>query len=171
MWRTQTFNANSFATDIGTQVNSTTIRPMLNPGYGQMSPRRPPAGPPPDVAGALRRLRRGDGGDPAHHHEHQRPRQARLPDPRDISGSETGAEIVFGGGKGSLMPANTTFLLETDSLRMRYNPNRNFDTLFKGEGQMPINQDAIAQFVGWMGELTMVNPLFNGRFYDSNPAA
>ena len=32
---------------------------------------------------------------------------------------------------------------------------------------MPIDKDAIAQFIGWMGELTMVNPLFNWRFYDS----
>ena len=30
---------------------------------------------------------------------------------------------------------------------------------------------AIAQFIGWMGELTMVNPLFNWRLYDSVPAS
>jgi hypothetical protein len=29
----------------------------------------------------------------------------------------------------------------------------------------------VAQFIGWMGELTLTNPLFNWRFYDSNPAA
>ena len=43
--------------------------------------------------------------------------------------------------------------------------------LFPGDGQMPINQDAIAQFMGFMGELTMTNPLFNWRLFDSNPAA
>ncbi len=52
---------------------------------------------------------------------------------------------------------------------MRYNPDRNFDTLFPGDGQRPINQDAIAQFVGWMGNLTMTNPIFNARLYDSAP--
>lgn len=81
------------------------------------------------------------------------------------------AEIIWGGGQGASMPANTSFFLNTDSLRMRYNPDRNFDTLFTGDGAKPINQDAIAQFVGWMGNLTMTNPRFNARLYDSNPAA
>lgn len=81
------------------------------------------------------------------------------------------AEIVLDGGIGSNMPANTTFGLNTDTLRIRYNPNRNFDRLFKGEGQMPIDKDAVAQFIGWMGELTVTNPMFNWRFADSNPAA
>ena len=80
------------------------------------------------------------------------------------------AEIVLDGGIGSNMPANTTFGLNTDTFRVRYHPNRNFDKLFDGDGQMPIDKDAIAQFIGWMGELTMTNPLFNWRFYDSNPA-
>ena len=35
----------------------------------------------------------------------------------------------------------------------------------------PIDKDAIAQFIGWMGELCMTNPMFNWRLYDSNPAA
>ena len=69
------------------------------------------------------------------------------------------------------MPANTTYGLETESLRLRYNPNRNFDKLFSGEGMKPINQDAIVQYIGWMGNLTMVNPLFNWRFRDSNTAS
>lgn len=78
------------------------------------------------------------------------------------------AEIVWGGGKGSQMPDDTTFFIETDSFRMRYNADRNFDTLFDGDGQKPINQDAIAQFVGWMGELTMTNPNFHARLYDGS---
>lgn len=75
------------------------------------------------------------------------------------------AEIVWGGGKGTQMPDDTTFFLETESFRMRYNPDRNFDTLFDGEGQKPINQDAVAQFVGWMGELTLTNPNFQARLF------
>jgi hypothetical protein len=81
------------------------------------------------------------------------------------------AEIVLDGGIGSNMPSNTTFGINTDSLRLRYHPNRNFDKLFEGDGQMPIDKDAIAQFIGWMGELTMTNPLFNWRLYDSVPAS
>src|SRR5690606_5983196 len=80
------------------------------------------------------------------------------------------AEIVLDGGIGSNMPANVTYGLETDSLRLRYNPNRNFSKLFEGEGMKPINQDAIVQYIGFMGELTMVNPLFNWKFYDSDTA-
>ena len=64
------------------------------------------------------------------------------------------AEIVLDGGIGTNMPANTTFGINTDSFRLRYHPNRNFDKLFDGDGQMPIDKDAIAQFIGWMGELT-----------------
>ena len=79
------------------------------------------------------------------------------------------AEIVLDGGIGSNMPANTTYGLDTDSLRVRFNPSRNFSKLFEGDGQKPINQDAIAQFIGWMGEMTMTNPLFNWRMYDSSP--
>ena len=81
------------------------------------------------------------------------------------------AEIVLDGGIGSNMPPNTTFGINTDSLRLRYHPNRNFDKLFEGDGQMPIDKDAIAQFIGWMGELTMTNPMFNWRLYDSVPAS
>lgn len=75
------------------------------------------------------------------------------------------AEIVWGGGIGSNMIASTSFFLNTDTLRMRFNPDRNFDNLFEGDGAKPINQDAIAQFVGWMGNMTMTNPRFNARLY------
>lgn len=73
------------------------------------------------------------------------------------------AEIVWGGGRGTNVPADTSFFLNTDTLRMRYNEDRNFDKLFEGDGAKPINQDAIAQFVGWMGNLTMTNPAFHAR--------
>lgn len=80
--------------------------------------------------------------------------------------------VVMGGGIGSAIPANTTFGLNSDSLRLRVNPLRRMGSkLFSGDGQMPINQDAIAQFMGFMGELTMTNPLFNWRLFDSSPAA
>jgi hypothetical protein len=69
------------------------------------------------------------------------------------------------------MPSNVTYGIETDSLRMRYNPQRNFSKLFEGDGMKPINQDAIVQYIGWMGELTMVNPLFNWKLIDSDTAS
>lgn len=169
IWRTTTFNANSDFSTIGTQVTSTTIRAMLTQIF-------------------LKRTRGRRGADllimsPEHYAAYDAATVAIQRVTREgglgslgfqsmeYIGAGRRVEIVMEGGIGSNIPANTTFGLETDSLRVRYNPNRNFDKLFEGEGLKPINQDAIAQYIGWMGELTMTNPLFNWRFYDSNPAA
>ncbi|MBN9550850.1 MAG: phage major capsid protein [Alphaproteobacteria bacterium] len=78
-------------------------------------------------------------------------------------------DIVLEGGIGSNMPANVSYLLDTDSLRFRYHPERNFSKI--GRAMMPINQDGVVQYIGLMGELTMVNPLHQIKIYDSNPAA
>lgn len=169
LWRTSTFDAHSFATDIGTQVTSVTIRPFLNRIMTQrsrgrnyadlllMSPEHYEAY---DAAtAAIQRIQREGG-------------LAKLGfSSLEYVGGGKRAEIVLDGGIGSNMPANTTFGLDTDSIRIRYNSNRNFDKLFEGDGQKPINQDAIAQYIGWMGELTLTNPLFSWRFYDSNASA
>ncbi len=169
IWRTSTFDAQTFATDIGTQVNATTIRPMLNRIMTQRS--------------------RGKRGadlllmSPEHYAAYDAATVAiqRINDETSLGklgfqslkyyGAGRTAEIVQDGGIGTNMPANTTYGIETDSLRLRYNPGRNFSKLFEGEGMKPINQDAIVQYIGWMGELTMVNPLFNWKLIDSNPAA
>lgn len=169
IWRTQTYDAQTMATTIGTQVNSTTVRPFLNYIMTRQARGR-------DYADLLIMS-------PEHYAAYD---AATLPIQRQLGETSLGklgfssleyigggkrAEIVLDGGIGSNMPANTTFGLQTDSFRLRYHPNRNFDKLFDGDGQMPIDKDAIAQFIGWMGELTQTNPLFNWRFYDSNPAA
>lgn len=168
IWRTQTFDAQTVATAIGTQVNSTTIRPFLNLIMTRQSRGR-------DYADLLIMS-------PEHYAAYDGATLAIQRQTNDSSLGKLGfstleyigggkrAEIVLDGGIGSNMPANTTFGLNTDSFRLRYHPNRNFDKVFDGDGQMPIDKDAIAQFIGWMGELTQVNPLFNWRFYDSNPA-
>lgn len=169
IWRTSTFNANSDFPTIGTQVTSTTIRPMLTQIFLRrqrgrqaadlliMSPEHYAAYDAATVA--IQRVTRSDGlgslGFTA----------------QEYVGAGRRVEIVMEGGIGSNMPANTTFGLDTSSLRLRYHAARNFDKLFPGDGQRPINQDAIAQYYGWMGELTQTNPLFHWRFYDSNPAA
>src|SRR6478735_4824111 len=167
IWRTATFDANSFLAG-ATQVSSTTIRPMLNYIMTQRSRGR-------DYADLLLMS-------PEHYAAYDAATVAIQRQQNETSLGKLGfsaleyigggkrAEIVLDGGIGSNMPANTTFGLNTDSFRLRYHPNRNFDNLFDGEGQMPIDKDAIAQFIGWMGELTQVNPLFNWRVYDSNPA-
>jgi len=174
IWRTSTYDASGGAgsislSAIGTPVTSTTIRPMLNKVMTDRSRGR-------DYADLLIMS-------PEHYAAYDAATVAIQRQQGDTSLGKLGfsaleyigggkrAEIVLDGGIGSNMPANTTFGINTDSLRLRYHPNRNFDKVFDGEGQMPIDKDAIAQFIGWMGELTMVNPLFNWRLYDSNPAA
>lgn len=169
IWRTTTYDAHSAFTDIGTQVTKDTIRPFLNRimtlrsrgrRYADLLLMSPEHYEKYDAATTAVQKIQKEGG------------LAKLGfSTLEYIGAGKRAEIVLDGGIGSNMPANTTFGLETDSFRIRYNPNRNFDKLFEGDGQKPINQDAIAQYIGWMGELTMVNPLFNWRFYDSNTAS
>ena len=169
IWQTKTFDANSVVPAIGTQVSSTTIRPLLNYVMTKQSRGR-------DYADLLIMS-------PEHYAAYD---AATVAIQRQTSNTSLGslgfsaleyigggkrAEIVLDGGIGSNMPSNTTFGINTDSLRIRYNPSRNFDKLFDDGGMMPIDKDAVAQFIGWMGELTMVNPMFNWRLYDSNPAA
>lgn len=169
IWRTTTYDADTDFSDIGTQVNSTTIRPMLNRIMTErsrarrwadlllMSPEHYEAY---DAATtSIQRIQKEGG-------------LAKLGfSSLEYIGGGKRAEIVLDGGIGSNMPANTTYGLDTDSLRVRYNENRNFDKLFEGEGMKPINQDAIAQYIGWMGELTNNNPLFTWRFLDSDTAS
>jgi hypothetical protein len=169
IWRTNTFDVQTYNTAIGTQVNSTTIRPFLNAIMTRQSRGR-------DYADLLIMS-------PEHYAAYDAATIAIQRQQNETSLGKLGfsaleyigggkrAEIVLDGGIGSNMSANTTFGLNTDSFRLRYHPNRNFDKLFDGDGQHPIDKDAIAQFIGWMGELTVTNSLFNWRMLDSNPAA
>jgi len=174
IWRTTTYDPHGVAPAIslstfGTQINKDTIRPMLNYIMTRQSRGK-------DHADLLLMS-------PEHYAQYDTATLAIQRQTNETSLGKLGfsaleyigggkrAEIVLDGGIGSNMDANTTYGLDTSSLRLRYNPSRNFDKLFDGDGQMPIDKDAIAQFIGWMGELTMTNPLFNWRLYDSNPAA
>lgn len=82
-------------------------------------------------------------------------------------GAGKSAIIVQDGGIGSNMPQDVTYCLESKSFHFRYHPERNFSKI--GKTMMPINQDAAVQYIGVMGELTMFNPLFNAKLYDSSP--
>jgi hypothetical protein len=169
IWQTKTYDAHTYSALIGTQVNATTIRPLINAIMTKQSRGR-------QYADLLIMS-------PEHYAAYDAATVAIQRITGDTSMGKLGftsleyigggkrAEIVLDGGIGSNMPANTTFGLNTDTFRLRYHPSRNFDKLFEGEGQMPIDKDAIAQFIGWMGELTMVNPQMNWRLYDSVPAS
>jgi hypothetical protein len=169
IWRTKIFDAHTMSAPLGTQVNKDTIRPMLNYVMTKQSRGK-------DFADLLlmspEHYAAYDAATIAIQRQNNETSMGRLGfSSLEYIGGGKRAEIVLDGGIGSNMPANTTFGLNTDSLRLRYHPQRNFDTLFEGDGQMPIDKDAIAQFIGFMGELTQVNPMFNWRFYDSVPAS
>lgn len=75
-------------------------------------------------------------------------------------------DVVLEGGIGSAMPSNTTYFLKLgeDGLRFRYHADRNF-VAFGGK-QRPVNQDAVVQHIGFYGNLTMANPLFQAKLTD-----
>lgn len=82
-------------------------------------------------------------------------------------GAGKSIDIVLEGGIGSAMPSNTSYFIDSKNLKFRYHQDRNFSKF--GGKQMPINQDAIVQHIGFMGELTMCNPLHMAKLYDSAP--
>lgn len=164
-WRTTTYDVNSYDTTIGTGITSTTVRPFLN-----------------KIMTVSSRNKRGADlllMSQQHYAAYDAATVAiqRINDQTELGklgfqslkyfGAGRQAEIVQDGGIGSNMPSNTTYGIETASLRMRYHPERNFNKI--GRSMMPINQDAVVQYIGFMGELTMVNPLFNWKMYDSSP--
>lgn len=84
-------------------------------------------------------------------------------------GAGKSVDVVLEGGIGSAMPDNVSYFIDTSALRFRYHPDRNF-VKFGGK-QMPINQDALVQHIGFYGELTMNNPLHMAKLYDSDTAS
>lgn len=94
-------------------------------------------------------------------------------DGRPATGGFRGLEVAIPGGRtleafvasgvGSVMPDNTIYLLDTAGLRIYYHPNRNMVPLFPGDGAQPINQDAIAQYLVWNGEMILENPRYSAR--------
>ncbi len=167
IWRTTTYDANSITAGgvSYTAVSSTSIRPILN-----------------SIMTARSRGKRGADlllMSAEHYAAYDAATVAiqRINDETALGklgfqtlkyfGAGRQAEIVQDGGIGSNMPSNATYGIETASLRLRYHPERNYDKI--GRSMMPINQDAVVQYIGFMGELTMVNPLFNWKLYDSSP--
>lgn len=84
-------------------------------------------------------------------------------------GAGKSVDVVLEGGIGSAMPDDVTYFLDTMNLKFRFHPDRNFVRF--GGRQMPINQDAIVQHIGFFGELTLCNPLHMAKLYDSDTAS
>lgn len=168
LWRTSTFDADTDFPTIGTQVDAVTIRPMLSRILSQRSRGNRAA----DLL--IMSEEHYFAYDAATVAIQRIAREGSLASlgfsSIEYVGGGKRAEIVLASGLNNNMPSNTTYGLETRSINLRYREGLNFATLFD-EWQKPINQDAMAQFIGWEGAMTLNNPLFTWRFYDSDPAA
>jgi len=165
VWQTSSFDVNSFDTTIGTQVTPQTIRPFLNTIITRRSRAKQSA----DLLLMSREHYAAfDAATVAIQRINDQNRLGRLGFASlKYYGAGRTLDIVQDGGIGSNMPSNTTYGIDTENLRMRYHPERNFDKI--GRAMMPINQDAVVQYIGFMGELTMTNPLFQWKMFDSDP--
>jgi hypothetical protein len=163
IWRTSYYNVpGGDFPDIGTTWDSTTCRPILERIVAQRSKGRRHA----SVAVAdlisyqavsasmvaHQRIQRSDGGD------------ATLGfNGLEVATPAGNIELFCATGVGNVMPANTIYGLDLEGLNVMYHPSRNMVPLFPGDGAQPINQDAIAQFLVWNGELVNKNPRFQWR--------
>lgn len=169
IWRTTTFNANSDFPDIGTQVDSTTVRPMYERILLQRSKGNKAAN---VLVASTEHFQAFSASLVAHQRITTPGRIARLGFPAlEFAGGGFTAEVIPAAGIGSSMPANTTYGLRTEDLYLYYHPERNMDMLFDGDGAMPINQDAIANYLVWFGQFVLGDPQYSWRLYDSNPSA
>ena len=166
IWRTTTYDAHSYFTGY-TQVTSTSVRPMWTQVVIERS--RGKKGPNLILASQEHYLA----------YDAATTAIQRITDENGVGklgfpalkfyGAGKSIDVVLEGGIGTAMPSNTTYFIDTSSLRFRYHPDRNF-VKFGGK-QMPVNQDAMVQHIGFYGELTMNNPLHNAKFYDSTPGS
>lgn len=169
IWQTTTYDINTAFPDIGTQWDSTTIRPILSTILSRRSRGNRSAdllimSEKPYLALEQSMV--------AHQRIVNQTRLGQLGfSALEFIGGGKRAEAVLASGLSTSMPAETVFGLESRSLYLYYRDSMNFDEVHDGDGARPINQDAIAQLIGWEGQFVVGNPLFTWRAYDSNPAA
>jgi hypothetical protein len=73
------------------------------------------------------------------------------------------SDFVLDGGIGGFCPTNTAYALNTDYIRLRPHKDMNMRAL-DPDARSPLNQDAIAKLMGWMGNLTVSNSSLQGVF-------
>lgn len=167
IWRTSTFDANTDFPTIGTQVDSTTIRPMYENILLQRSKGNKAAD---LLIASTEHFQAFSSSLVAHQRITHEGRIAQLGFPAlEFAGAGFRAEVIPAAGIRSQMPANTTYGLRSDDLYMYEHPDRNMDMLFDGDGAMPINQDAIANYLVWFGQFVLGDPQYSWRLIDSAP--
>lgn len=169
IWRTTTYDAQTDFPDLGTQVDSTTIRPI----YERILLQRSKGNKAADILiASTEHFQAFSASLVAHQRVTSTGRIGRLGFPAlEFAGAGFTAEVIPAAGIRSSMPANTTYGLRGDDLYLYQHPDRNMDMLFDGDGAMPINQDAIANFLVWFGQFVLGDPQYSFRLIDSNPAA
>ena len=166
-WATTTYDANSL-TVAGvaiTTVSSTTIKPLYN--YVTIKRSRGTKGPNLILASEEHFLSYSSATETIQRINDTTSNGALGQTSLKYFGGGRSMDIVLEGGIGTAMPSNVTYFIDTEALRLRYHPDRNF-AAFGGKRQ-PINQDAIVQFLGFFCELTLNNPLHVAKLYDSTP--
>lgn len=166
IWRPFAYDAHSAFSGI-TQVTKTTVKPIFN-----------------QIMNARSRGNRGPNlilCSSQHYEAYQEATEAiqRIQNENELGalgftslkyyGGGKSVDVVLEGGIGSAMPDDTTYFIDTSAIRFRYHPDRNF-VKFGGK-QTPVNQDAMVQHIGFYGNVTMSNPLHNGKLYDSTPGS
>lgn len=169
LWRTSTFSVpgGDFPA-IGTVWDATTARPIIN----NILSRRSKGSQYASIAiadinsweaidaslVAHQRITRADGG---------RPATLGFSGPRPLTFATAAGDIdiycATGVGGSEYMPANTIYGIDPKGLEVRYMEDYNMVPLFPGDGATPINQDAVAQYLLWVGEMVMKNPRYSWR--------
>lgn len=167
IWQTTTYNANSI-TVAGvaiTTVSSTTVRPLFN--HAMINRSRGSKGPN-LICCSNQHYQAYDAATAAIQRINDENGLGKLGfSSLKYYGGGKSVDLVLEGGIGSAMPDDVTYFIDMNSFKFRFNPQRNFERF--GGKQMPINQDAVVQHIGFMGELTMNNPLHMVKLYDSSP--
>ncbi len=159
-WRTSTFDVTTDFPDIGATWDSTTARPIIE----RISLNRSRNGQYADLLIADALSYQAISASFVAHQRLMSERAARLGFAGLAYHTPAGlVDIVAAGGVGNVMPANTIFGIDTQSLAIYEFPGQSFVPFHPGDGMRPINQDAIAQGIVWSGQMVLENPLFSYR--------
>lgn len=159
-WRTSVFNATSDFTDLGTTWDSTTARPIIE----RIAMLRSRNSQYPDLWMFDTNSYQAVSASFVAHQRLATERSARLGYVGLAYHTPAGvAELVAASGIGNVMPANTAFGLDTNSIGIYEFPGQSFVPFHPAGGMRPINQDAMAQGIVWSGQFVVENPLSQVR--------
>lgn len=165
IWRTATYNVEDGDIDGFTTWDSTTARPIIERVVAMHSKGRRRA----DVLVADINSYQAISASLVAHQRITSTRLGRLGfDALEIATPAGPVAVICANGVGTTMPEDTIYGLDMEALTLYYHPSRNFVPLFPGDGAQPVNQDAIAQYLAWNGELVLSNPRYSWRLITAN---